>query len=146
MTTIPPARPGEAPPPQRGLTREERGRDVSEAQAETEAATSKWKQFPMTLQEYAATGRWRTRRNSGLPLQPLGGSGRSRCVADDPTLSRQAVQATVTTDKPIDQVLGPPGLGLHELINTTGPVAGLRGGSGQRHHLDGRSGRHQLWR
>ena len=45
MTTIPPAQPGEPPPPQRGLTREERGRDVSEAQAEAEAQTSKWKQF-----------------------------------------------------------------------------------------------------
>jgi len=45
MTTIPPAQPGEPLPPQRGLTREERGRDVSEAQAEAEAQTSKWKQF-----------------------------------------------------------------------------------------------------
>ncbi|HEY6575668.1 MAG TPA: hypothetical protein VI029_12215 [Mycobacterium sp.] len=45
MTTIPPAQPGEPPPPQRGLTREERARDISEAQAEAEAATSKWKQF-----------------------------------------------------------------------------------------------------
>ena len=31
--------------PQRGLTREERGRDVSEAQADAEAQTSKWKRF-----------------------------------------------------------------------------------------------------
>jgi hypothetical protein len=31
---------GEPPPPQRGLTREERGRDVSQAQAEAEAETS----------------------------------------------------------------------------------------------------------
>ena len=45
MTTIPPAQPGEPLPPQRGLTREERGRDISEAQAEAEAQTSKWKQF-----------------------------------------------------------------------------------------------------
>jgi YggT family protein len=45
MTTIPPAQPGEPLPPQRGLTREERGRDISEAQAEVEAQTSKWKQF-----------------------------------------------------------------------------------------------------
>jgi Flp pilus assembly protein TadB len=37
--------PGEPPPPQRGLTRDERGRDVSEAQADAEAQTSKWKQF-----------------------------------------------------------------------------------------------------
>ena len=33
------------PPPQRGLTREERGRDVSEAQAEVEAETSTWKKL-----------------------------------------------------------------------------------------------------
>jgi hypothetical protein len=45
VTTIPPAQPGEPLPPQRGLTREERGRDISEAQAEAEAQTSKWKQF-----------------------------------------------------------------------------------------------------
>ena len=45
MTTIRPAQPGEPLPPQRGLTREERGRDISEAQAEAEAETSKWKQF-----------------------------------------------------------------------------------------------------
>jgi hypothetical protein len=32
--------PDEPPPPQRGLTREERGRDVSDAQAEAEAETS----------------------------------------------------------------------------------------------------------
>ncbi len=35
----------EPPPPQRGLTRSERGRDVSEAQAAMEAERSKWKQF-----------------------------------------------------------------------------------------------------
>jgi heme O synthase-like polyprenyltransferase len=35
----------EPPAPQRGLTREERGRDVSEAQADAEAQTSKWKRF-----------------------------------------------------------------------------------------------------
>jgi hypothetical protein len=35
----------EPPPPQRGLTREERGRDVSEAQAEAEAETSTPKKF-----------------------------------------------------------------------------------------------------
>jgi hypothetical protein len=40
MTAVPPPDPNEPPPPQRGLTREERGRDVSEAQAEAEAATS----------------------------------------------------------------------------------------------------------
>jgi hypothetical protein len=36
---------GEPPPPQRGLTREERGRDVSEAQAEAEAETSTAKKY-----------------------------------------------------------------------------------------------------
>jgi YggT family protein len=36
---------GEPPPPQRGLTREERGRDVSEAQAEVEAETSTVKKY-----------------------------------------------------------------------------------------------------
>jgi hypothetical protein len=46
MTATPqPSYPSEPPPPQRGLSREERGRDVSEAQAELEAETSKWKQF-----------------------------------------------------------------------------------------------------
>ncbi|HEX4560095.1 MAG TPA: hypothetical protein VH166_13110 [Mycobacterium sp.] len=45
MTAAPPADPTEPPPPQRGLTREERGRDVSEAQAEAEAETSKVKQY-----------------------------------------------------------------------------------------------------
>jgi YggT family protein len=33
--------PDEPPPPQRGLTRAERGRDISDAQAQTEADTSK---------------------------------------------------------------------------------------------------------
>jgi hypothetical protein len=45
MTAMPPPDAGEPPPPQRGLTREERGRDVSEAQAEAEAETSKVKQY-----------------------------------------------------------------------------------------------------
>jgi preprotein translocase subunit SecY len=40
MTAALPPDPNEPPPPQRGLTREERGRDVSEAQAEAEAETS----------------------------------------------------------------------------------------------------------
>ena len=40
MTAVPPPRANEPPPPQRGLTREERGRDVSAAQAEAEAETS----------------------------------------------------------------------------------------------------------
>jgi Flp pilus assembly protein TadB len=45
MTAVPPPDPNEPPPPQRGLTREERGRDVSQAQAEAEAETSKVKQY-----------------------------------------------------------------------------------------------------
>ena len=40
MTAAQPSAPSEPPPPQRGLTGEERGRDVSEAQAEAEAETS----------------------------------------------------------------------------------------------------------
>jgi hypothetical protein len=40
MTAVQSPDPNEPPPPQRGLTREERGRDVSEAQAEAEAETS----------------------------------------------------------------------------------------------------------
>jgi hypothetical protein len=51
MTAAQPQSPSEAPPPVRGLTREERGRDVSGAQAEAEAQTSKWGQF---TEEYAA--------------------------------------------------------------------------------------------
>jgi len=49
MTTAQPPSPGEPPPPQRGLTREERGRDVSAAQAEAEAETSKYKQFARAM-------------------------------------------------------------------------------------------------
>ena len=45
MTAVPAPGPDEPPPPARGLTREERGRDVSEAQAEAEAQTSKVKQY-----------------------------------------------------------------------------------------------------
>ena len=45
MTAVPPPAPHEPPPPPRGLTREERGRDVSEAQAEAEAETSKVQQY-----------------------------------------------------------------------------------------------------
>ncbi|MCV7419386.1 hypothetical protein H7K45_02430 [Mycobacterium yunnanensis] len=37
--------PLEPPQPQRGLTREEHGRDVSAAQAEAEAQQSKWRRF-----------------------------------------------------------------------------------------------------
>jgi hypothetical protein len=40
MTAVQPPDPNEPPPPQRGLTAEERGRDVSAAQAEAEAETS----------------------------------------------------------------------------------------------------------
>ena len=40
MTTPHPPYPDEPPPPVRGLTREERGRDISEAQAEVEAEKS----------------------------------------------------------------------------------------------------------
>ena len=40
MTAVPPPDLDEPPPPQRGLTREEHGRDVSQAQAEMEAETS----------------------------------------------------------------------------------------------------------
>lgn len=49
MTAAQPPSPGEPPPPQRGLTREERGRDVSAAQAEAEAETSKCKQFARAM-------------------------------------------------------------------------------------------------
>lgn len=49
MTVVPPQNPTEPPPPQRGLTREERGRDVSEAQAEVEADTSTWKKFVKSM-------------------------------------------------------------------------------------------------
>ena len=45
MTNVQVSDPNEPPPPQRGQTREELGRDVSEAQAEAEAETSKVKQF-----------------------------------------------------------------------------------------------------
>jgi YggT family protein len=45
MTAVQPPYPGEPLPPERGLTRDERGRDISEAQAEAEAERSKWKQF-----------------------------------------------------------------------------------------------------
>jgi YggT family protein len=45
MTAAQPPYPNEPPPPQRGLTKEERGRDISDAQAEAEAETSKVKRF-----------------------------------------------------------------------------------------------------
>ena len=44
MTAVPPDT-NDPPPPQRGLTADERGRDVSEAQAEVEAETSKVQQY-----------------------------------------------------------------------------------------------------
>ena len=45
MTAVQSPIPGQPPPPQRGLTRDERGRDVSEAQADVEAETSKVQQY-----------------------------------------------------------------------------------------------------
>lgn len=45
MTNPPTPYPDEPPPPARGLTREERGRDVSDAQAEAEAQTSAGKRM-----------------------------------------------------------------------------------------------------
>ncbi len=43
MTVVPPRNPTEPPPPQRGLTREERGRNVSEVHLTEEcAARSSW--------------------------------------------------------------------------------------------------------
>jgi hypothetical protein len=49
MTSVPSPEPNEPPPPQRGLTREERGRDVSAAQAEAEAETSTVRKMLRTL-------------------------------------------------------------------------------------------------
>jgi hypothetical protein len=45
LTAVEPSRPDEPPPPQRGLTREERGRDVSQTQAAVEASPSKVGRF-----------------------------------------------------------------------------------------------------
>ena len=45
MPTLPPPDPNEPAQPKRGQTREERGRDVSEAQAEAEAETSKVQRY-----------------------------------------------------------------------------------------------------
>jgi hypothetical protein len=45
MTAVAPSAPYEPPPPARGLTREERGRDVGAAQAEAEPETSKVRQY-----------------------------------------------------------------------------------------------------
>jgi hypothetical protein len=45
MTTAQPAATGEPPQPQRGLTAEERGRDISAAQADAEAQTSRVQQY-----------------------------------------------------------------------------------------------------
>ncbi len=45
MTGAQPPYPDEPPPPARGLTREERGRDISAAQAEVEAETSAGKRM-----------------------------------------------------------------------------------------------------
>jgi hypothetical protein len=45
VTAVQPPTPDEPPPPQRGLTREKRGRDVSAVQAEAEAETSRVKRY-----------------------------------------------------------------------------------------------------
>ena len=45
MTAVQPPAPNEPPPPQRGMTREERGRDVSAVQAKAEAETSTVKRY-----------------------------------------------------------------------------------------------------
>ena len=45
MSSAQPPYPDEPPPPSRGLTRDERGRDISEAQAEVEAETSTGKRL-----------------------------------------------------------------------------------------------------
>jgi YggT family protein len=45
VTAVQPPAANEPPPPQRGLTREELGRDISAAQAEAEAETSKVKRY-----------------------------------------------------------------------------------------------------
>jgi YggT family protein len=49
MTAVQPPHPGEPSPPERGLTRDERGRDISEAQAEAEAETSHVKRYLHTM-------------------------------------------------------------------------------------------------
>ena len=58
MTAVPPPDSNEPPPPQRGLTREERGRDVSEAQAEVEAETSTWKKLLKSMSPRLVATRW----------------------------------------------------------------------------------------
>jgi hypothetical protein len=45
VTAVQPPAPLEPPPPQRGLTRDERGRDISEVQAEAEGETSAVKRY-----------------------------------------------------------------------------------------------------
>jgi YggT family protein len=45
VTAVQPPTQHEPPPPQRGLTRDERGRDISAAQAEAEAETSVVKRY-----------------------------------------------------------------------------------------------------
>jgi hypothetical protein len=45
VTAVEPPAPNEPPPPQRGMTREERGRDISVAQAEAEAETSTMRRY-----------------------------------------------------------------------------------------------------
>jgi YggT family protein len=48
VTALQPPASNEPPPPQRGLTQEERGRDISAAQANAEAETSKVKRYLKT--------------------------------------------------------------------------------------------------
>ena len=48
MTAFLPPAPNEPPPPQRGLTQQERGRDISAAQANAEAETSKVRRYLKT--------------------------------------------------------------------------------------------------
>ena len=63
MTAAHPPAPNEPPPPQRGMTREERGRDVSAAEAEAEAETS-------TVQKYlkVASPRYLFSMAEGYPV------------------------------------------------------------------------------
>ena len=95
-------------------------------------------------EEYAAN-RAKYGRSGGrlVGLFNRSGGARASCPRDrDATTDGQA---TVTTDKPIDKVsVGPPGLGLHELLSYHWAGRADSGGSGQRHRLDRRSGGHQL--
>ncbi len=63
MTAAHPPAPNEPPPPLRGMTREERGRDISAAEAEAEAETS-------TVQKYlkVASPRYLFSMAEGYPV------------------------------------------------------------------------------